>query len=181
MSRCPGVPIVVNWLIFMDLILCKNVDDLKGTCTCTTYLRENLHEATWLATVVASSIHSCPVLTRDKSCVVFYSSFIFSKGVSYALFVLASYSTPTIFIGWQFMVTPNPTFCVDQNTQCRCGNDGILIASHIISVPKFLQQETATILVGAYKETHFPHLVNMKLLFLILRLVSSHFDELTAP
>ena len=80
----------------MDLVMCESVDDLKGACTCTTYLREIIREVTWIATVVALSIQSFPVLARYESCVVFCSSYMLSKGVSCALFVLASFSTPAI-------------------------------------------------------------------------------------
>ena len=98
-------PIFVNELILMDFLLCKTADDLKGTCNCTTCLREILHKVTWLATVVARIIQSFPFLARYQSCVVFCSSFLCIKYVSYALFVLASSSVTAIFVGWQFLVS----------------------------------------------------------------------------
>ena len=147
-------PIFVNRLILLDFILWKNVYDLKGSCTCKACLRELVCKMTWIATVLARSIKSCPVLTRYQSCVVLCSSFMLSKGVSHELFVLASYYTPALFISWGSLVSLNPTFCAYENIQCRCNIDGILILYHFVSVPQFLQQETVPILVGAYKETH---------------------------
>ena len=97
----------------MDFLLCETVDDLKVECTCTTCLSLVLREVTWPATVVARSIQSCPVLTRDQSCVVLCSSFLLGKGVFHALFVLASFSIPEIFIGLRLLFSLNPTFCVD--------------------------------------------------------------------
>ena len=38
--------------------------------------------------------------------------------------------------------------------------------SSLVSVPQLLQQETVPLLVGAYKETNFLHLVNLNLLLL---------------
>ena len=74
------------------------MDDLKGACTYTTYLRAIVREVTWPVIVVAGRIKSFPVLNRDQSCVVLCSSFILSKGVSHVLFVLVSSFTPTVFI-----------------------------------------------------------------------------------
>ena len=83
----------------MDLLLCKILDDLKGECICTTRLREIICEVTWLATVVARSIQSCTIHAWDQSCVVFCYSFLLSKGVSDAPFVMEYYSNTNIFIG----------------------------------------------------------------------------------
>ena len=96
MSRCSGV---TNWLILLNLLLCKIVDDLKGACTCTARVRAIVREVVWIATVVARRIQSCPVFTWDQSCVVFRSSFLLSKGASHALFVMESSSNPAISIG----------------------------------------------------------------------------------
>ena len=96
MIRCPGVPNFFNRFIILDLLLCKTADDLKGACAYTTCLRAILCEVNWIAIAVARSIKSCPVLTRDQRCVVFCSSFMLSKGVTHALFVLAYSSTPVV-------------------------------------------------------------------------------------
>ena len=80
----------------MDFIMWKIMDDLKGICTCMTCLREIVREATWIATVVAHTIQSCPVLNQDQICVVLCSSFLLSKGVSHGIFVLAPFSTPKL-------------------------------------------------------------------------------------
>ena len=79
------------------------------------------------------------------------------------------------------MVSPNITFYADHKFQFLCGCDRILISAHIVSVPQLLQQEIIPLLIGAQKETHCLHLVNLDLLFLRLRLVSSHFDKSVAP
>ena len=83
----------------LDLILCESVDDLKGECTCTTRLREIVREVNWLATVIARIIKKFTVIAREQSGIVFCYYFLLSKGVSHALFVLASSSTYTVFIG----------------------------------------------------------------------------------
>ena len=62
-----------------------------------TRIRENLREVNWLETFLACIIQRFTVLTWDQSFVVFCSSFLSSKGVSCALFVMASSSTPQIF------------------------------------------------------------------------------------
>ena len=53
------------FLVIPDVILCLSVDDLKVACTCTTHLSEIIREVTWLATVLARSIQSCPVIVWD--------------------------------------------------------------------------------------------------------------------
>ena len=150
----------------MDLLLGKTVDNLKGECTCTTCLREIVREVTWLATVIARRIQSCTVLTRDKSCVVFCSYSLLIKDLFCELFLLASSSNPMIIISWWLLFSPNPTFCADQKIQCWCGCDKIIIPAQVVLVPQFLQQETAPILVGAYKEKNCLHIANLNLLFL---------------
>ena len=141
-------PIVVNWLIFLYFIVCETVGDLKGACTSTTCLRAIVREGTWIVIVVAHSIQFFLILTRYQNWFFFFSSFLFSKGVYHVLFVVASPSTPTIFISWLLLVSQNPTFCADQNIQYQCVRDGILIQNHIVFVTHLLQQDTVSLLVG---------------------------------
>ena len=162
----------------MNFLLCKILYDLKGACTCMTHLREILHEVNWITKIVECIIKSCPLLTRDKICIVFYSSFLLIKCVSHALFVMASSSTPASFISWRLTVSLNPTFCADKKFKCWCGRERILIPAYVASVPWFIQQETIPLLVSAQKETHLLHLINLELLLLRWCLVSIHFDEL---
>ena len=89
------------------------MDELKGASICMTQLREIVCEVNCLATVVARSIQSCPVLAWEKISLVLCYTFLLSKGVSHALFVLALSSNPVIFIGWKLTVYLNLTFCAD--------------------------------------------------------------------
>ena len=52
---------------------------MKLAFTYTTCLREIVSEVTWIVSVVARSIKSCPVLTREQSLVVLHSSFFLVK------------------------------------------------------------------------------------------------------
>ena len=153
----------------------------RGHVTIQTLLREILRNATWLVTDVARSIQSFTVLTWDQSFLVLCFSFLFSKGLYHALLVLASSSTPDIFISWRFLVSLNSTFCADQKVQCWCGCEGIPIPYHIFSIPQLMQQETIPLLIVAQKGINFLHPVNMDLFFLRCRLFFIHIYDLMAP
>ena len=46
--------------------MCESVDDLNGTCTCTTRLRAIVRVVAWITTVVACNIQSFPSLPSTK-------------------------------------------------------------------------------------------------------------------
>ena len=128
-------PIVVNRLFLLNLHLCKTIDDLKWECTYTACLRAIVHEVTRLVIVVAWRIQTSLYLPGTKVALSSVPLFCWENVCPMRSLCLASSSTPAVFISWQFLVSPNPTFYVDQTIQCWYEYDRILISDHVVSIP----------------------------------------------